>query len=223
VSLSRCALLGVALALAACSTTGTTTAPEQPVASLADRLKGAGEAQAACYAGLRADPSTTRVVAYTVVGADDAALARKTRDRRKVSDEMLRDLVQVRRATEACRALARERFAAIDPAYVEVLALTQEAEDSILLGMLNRRLRVGEANRRFLDVDKLSDAAFAATTASLTPRADDAPAAAALRKEAAAAAVRRLAEERRALERLREARTAGACRFAGTEVDCGLV
>ena len=69
--LSRCALLGAALVLSACATTR--TPPERPVAPLAERLKGAGEAQASCYAGLRADPSTTRVVAYTVVGADDAA------------------------------------------------------------------------------------------------------------------------------------------------------
>jgi hypothetical protein len=221
VSLSRCALLGLALALSACSAARTTQ--ERPAVSLAKGLRAAGEAQGACYAGLRADPATARVVAYTVVGPGDSALARKTRDRRKVSDEMLHDLVQVRRATEACRALARERFGAIDPAYVEVLTTTQEAEDSILLGMLNRRIRVGEANRRFLELDKLSDAAFEATTASLTPRPDDTPAAVALRRDVAAAAVRRLAEERQALERLRETRTAGSCKASGPGVDCGTV
>lgn len=213
--LARCAVLAATLALVACSTTA-----ERPVATLAERLRLAHQEQDACYDGLRGDPALVRVLAYSVVDADDPEKAKKINDRRTVTAPMRRDLVEVRRATNACRALAKDRFGAVDPAYVEVLTLTHDAEDGILLAMLNRRLRVGAANQRLLRVDELSDAAWEATTSVLTERPDDTPAAAALRREVAASAVRRLAEERKALEGLRGVK-GGACRLAGAEIDCG--
>lgn len=220
-SFARYALLAATLATGACS-----TAAQRQAATMDNGLVAARQQRDACYSQAMGDPIVGRVLNYIVTGSDDPQKLVKMSDQRFTDDHARQDLIEAHKRVLPCRNIEKAQFGAVDPAYGQVLALTHDAQDSVLLALLNNQINVGQANQRLLEIDRASDGAWEEASASITQRLGNAHTAEMQQRQSAALAMQQfsyqqqqLANQQRLLNGLNRPTTT-RCQAYGNTINC---
>jgi hypothetical protein len=207
-------VLAVCAALAACATDA-----QKQAETMQSGLEAARQGESACLAQLRGTPAVARVLTVLALDEDDPAKLHKLSDPRTADDDLRRDLVEAHQAVLPCRSTLKNGLAAVHPSYVEVASATFAAQDRVLLGLLNGQLTIGAANEGFLEINRLSRAAWLQTSGALDQQLADAHAAEMQQRAAVAMALQQWSVQQQMVESMNRPTTTN-CTAIGNMLNC---
>ena len=139
---------------------GCATNTEQQAVRMSKGINAALYAENSCLQRTLSKPAVARSFTFLVSGNDDPDKLQKQNDPQYIDDILYADLVRAHQLRQPCRAAFESQLGSIHSSYAQAVEAAFAANEQVLLELLNRRITIGQANQKFVQIDLLYDQAW---------------------------------------------------------------